>query len=271
MSPKRKRKKPLFHGIDIKLRRANIHLSGLDHEFEGLVDRNFYSFMPEIKDDGRTHIYRAVDPPPDGIFWGAIIGEAAHALRSSLDHLAWQLVLAAGKNPGRVQFPVLRERLTTRRFKMLPRPRKRVRLRIEGRVPPRAFSIIEAVQPYHGTYEGRNIDALNTLDIFDKHRELIVAATVVKQATTSYDDDGRIMTIDFPGNPVKDGEIVAIVTHDPPQLEPDPHLKFRPSITFAKGSPFAGEIATEFLWNLWWFVANDLMVRFDEWLPMKGA
>lgn len=244
----------------------------LDREFESLVEGNFYRFVPEIHDEGRTHVYKAVNPPQVGEFWGAQIGEVVHALRSALDHLAWQLVIAGGGTPNnRTQFPVCKRKTKTRVFKCLPYPRKKFRLRISGEVPPRALALIEAVQSYHGTDESRRISAINELDVFDKHRELIVTATAVEMGRTHYDNDGRTVKMIFTGKPIKDGQIVAIVKFEPPQLEPDPNLVFTPFVTFADGSPFAGQVAFRFLWELIYYLMNDFMVKFDEWVPMKGA
>jgi len=269
---KGKRKKPTFHGIGIKLTRAEVQLNALEREFDSIREAKLYSFLPEIYDEGRTHIYKAVNPPPVGQYWGAQIGEIAHSLRTALDHLAWQLVLAAGNVPNnRTQFPVCNTKPTRRVVKCLPYPRKREGLRISGKVPRRAFTIIEAVQPYNGTYEGLFIDAINSLDIFDKHRELIVTTTAVYLGSTHWDEDGRTVTMKFTGAPIEDGKVVAIVKYDPPQLEPDPNLEFTPYITFSKGGPFGGQVAFSFLWNHWAFLANDFFPRFDKWLPMKSS
>jgi hypothetical protein len=269
---KRRGKKASFHGINIKLQRADIQMRALESEFDRIVDGNLYPFVPEIHDEGRTHIYKAVNPPPVGVFWGAQIGEIVHSLRSALDHLAWQLVIAGGNTPNnRTQFPVCEGKPKKRIVKYFPYPRKKSRLRISGEVPPRALALIEAIQPYYRTDESRRISAINKLDIFDKHRELIVTATAVHMGSTHYDSDGRKVTMQFPGRPIKDGEIVAIVKYDPPQLEPDPNLVFTPFVTFAEGSPFAGELVFRFLWELIFYLMNDLMVKFDEWVPMKGA
>ena len=270
---KGKGKNASFHGIGIKIQRAEVQLRTLEREFESIVDAQLYVFRPEIHDEGRTHIYKAVNPPPVGVYWGAKIGEVVHSLRSALDHLAWQLVIAEGNLPNhRTQFPVCNRKPTKRVIKCLPHPRKRDRLRISGKIPPRALAIIEAVQPYHRTNDSRRIDEINQLDIFDKHRDLIVTTTAVHMASTHWNEDGRkATTTQFTGKPVENDNVIAIVKYDPPQLEPDPNLKFTTYVTFAKGSPYAGELVFRFLWELWDFVANDLMVRFDEWVPMKGA
>jgi hypothetical protein len=41
---------------------------------------------------------RIPDAPPVHK-WGLVVGDVLHNLRSALDHLAWQLVLANGKSP----------------------------------------------------------------------------------------------------------------------------------------------------------------------------
>jgi hypothetical protein len=40
-------------------------------------------------------------------------------------------------------------------------------LEVSGGIPPKALDVIEAAQPYNGTDDGRKLDAINDLDIFD--------------------------------------------------------------------------------------------------------
>jgi len=124
------------------------------------------ALLQKFPAEDRTHIYKAVQPPEVSVFWGAQIGEVAHSLRSALDHLAWQLVIAAGNSPNnRTQFPICERYPEKRVFKCLAYPRKKGRLRINGEVPLRALALIEAVQPYHGTDDALRIGAINKLDI----------------------------------------------------------------------------------------------------------
>lgn len=47
------------------------------------------------------------------------------------------------------------------------RPRSSRVLEVSGGIPPKALDVIEAAQPYNGTDDGRKLDAINDLDIFD--------------------------------------------------------------------------------------------------------
>jgi hypothetical protein len=60
----------------------------------------------EYRPEPQEYAYVAtIDDPP--LRWGAILGDWAHNLRSSLDLLTWQLVLRAGAAPThRTQFPI---------------------------------------------------------------------------------------------------------------------------------------------------------------------
>jgi hypothetical protein len=101
-----------------------------------------------------------------------IIGDIAHNLRSALDHVTWQLVLANGGEPkegsGGTTFPIL-----------LKKPR--ARLRIVGGVSADARDAIEAAQPYNAQPIDRNrhpLAALGHVSNTDKHREPAIAHRV---------------------------------------------------------------------------------------------
>lgn len=99
----------------------------------------------------------------------AIIGDVVHNLRSSLDHLAWQLVEANGGTPSdkpgeQTAFPI--------------RDVRRKELRIHGGVDPRALKVIEDLQPYNVHPESptdADLWHLHRLDIVDKHHGLLLA------------------------------------------------------------------------------------------------
>ena len=72
---------------------------------------------------GQYHPHNDLAPSPSssrasGVPAHTLVGEFLYDLRSALDHLAWQLVVEAGKmepNPEGTHFPILRERPTSRR------------------------------------------------------------------------------------------------------------------------------------------------------------
>jgi len=99
-------------GAQLKAARGKEHLAELQaHVSRWLADVEVPGFTVEATDGGRTHIVRVVGVPSVPVAWPLELGDALHNLRSALDFLAWQAVLANGGTPGKgTSSPVLRER-----------------------------------------------------------------------------------------------------------------------------------------------------------------
>ena len=104
--------------------------------------------------------------------FSVLAGEIIHHLRSSLDHVAWALVLARHKTPSfKVQFPIC---LTEKEF--IAATKRGI---MKG-ISARAQAVIQSIQPYRDVNFGRNpadnfLNILHELDIADKHTLLVVA------------------------------------------------------------------------------------------------
>ena len=62
--------------------------------------------VPELSGNETWWVYRGDNPSPP-VDWSIRVGEFAYNLRSSLDHLVWQLVESNGATPGTwTYFPV---------------------------------------------------------------------------------------------------------------------------------------------------------------------
>src|SRR5271157_5940725 len=82
-------------GIRLKIKRADHHIHDLDLESQRFLGSNPYLASPKYNPDIRKTEYRAIMCKT---IWGSIpsiAGDAIHNLRSALDDLACQLVLAA--------------------------------------------------------------------------------------------------------------------------------------------------------------------------------
>jgi hypothetical protein len=158
---------PSLDGFDVKVVRAGSHLQVLRDENERIARDRLYTFRGEILDRGLVHLYRVQNPPPADPQWSAIIGDCLHNLRSALDYLAWQLVLASGSTPtSRTGFPIRHKRAD------------RAAMAIDGLANATILKVVESLQPYHGLDVGTQLGRLHRLDIADKHRQLLVAAAV---------------------------------------------------------------------------------------------
>lgn len=95
-------------GCQAKLDRAREHIEALraaEHDYFGGDER---PFNVDRHFDPSTNLYyfigRVTQAPP--LRLGVILGDIVHDLRSALDHLVWQLVLAAGNDPEREPWPM---------------------------------------------------------------------------------------------------------------------------------------------------------------------
>lgn len=168
--------------IDLSGPRAKTE-RGLEH-LKALYDEMPAFFEPYSRQEPVHHSFdgtwRTVNLQPVieelPLRWSLVCGDAMHNLRSALDHLIRQLVLAGGNEPGRWNsFPLYTD---PKNFNNDVRNRKKKRGPgpLEG-IDPRgqAWTAIEQAQPYHSSYPpGDPLAMLKTLDDMDKHRTLIV-------------------------------------------------------------------------------------------------
>ena len=157
-----------------RLRRAGEHL----REIEGLL-RSFYSDQPyslitgQFDPDAHEIRYafgQVFDPPP--VRLATLSGEVLHDLRSSLDHLAWELV--EQNQPGaateQTHFPLLKVPPTANKKGVSPPPY------VPGSVSSTALGLIEREQPYQlgSSYVAHPLYVLHELNVIDKHRHITV-------------------------------------------------------------------------------------------------
>lgn len=144
--------------IHVKTKRAEKHLrdlEGLAESTRGLED---YAF---ISDENGKLTYQRLPVVEFGVI--AAAGDVLHNLRTALDHLAWQLVLANRNVPTRhTGFPIAES------------PSKLVsifRKKVAG-MRPEAKKAIKDLRPYNGGNDP--LWRIHYLDIVDKHKELLI-------------------------------------------------------------------------------------------------
>jgi hypothetical protein len=154
--------------VRTKLDRAQEHVNQLLGEVDAFADNNSYVFVPDHNADLTEHYLhlRLRDPFP-GERWGAILGDAAHNLRSALDHLVYAVAIheSGREQPpehSRLMFPVLDP--------PKPLPIGKVRT-LSGPVQ----AAIQTAQPDPTRLVDSPLWTLDQLDIADKHRVIHVA------------------------------------------------------------------------------------------------
>jgi hypothetical protein len=127
-------------GCWAKIERANDNIGNLDNEIAAFVHPENYIIVRHVDHKAQecTFTARGQTIP---LRFSVLIGEIIHHLRSSLDHLIWQLVLKRHPSPNfKVQFPIC---ITEKEFK------RAIKGGIITGVGKSAQKLIEHVQPYH--------------------------------------------------------------------------------------------------------------------------
>lgn len=168
-------------GIDAKLNRAEHHLKTIKGEVAAFVAPNPDHFISDY-DASRKQFVAKPNPAlferQDG--WSLVVGDCVHNLRSTLDHLAHQLVVLGGGVPrsgrGGTAYPIYESGTGVKGG-----PRQ---VRIEaasGAVAPAVQTRIEELQPYKRSNPPVDdlLWVLSELDNMDKHRQLATTAVAL--------------------------------------------------------------------------------------------
>ncbi|HZQ25987.1 MAG TPA: hypothetical protein VFA89_24555 [Terriglobales bacterium] len=156
-------------GIELKIERANKHIDDLESLVSAFLGRDFYSLgiKPKPQIEHVAYYVTRVDPMPADI--SLVIGDALHNLRSSLDHLAWQLVEVSGGIPDKIDFPITK---TRQQYDSAFGKREVTQIR------PEILDLIRKIQPYRSTDD--TLWHLHQLDIMDKHKLIVPIACALK-------------------------------------------------------------------------------------------
>ena len=143
--------------VKLKLVRAQEHLAAV-LEVLGGASYGKCEIIPEENPDANLGVLRVRLPKvPDTL--SPLIGDFLFNVRSALDHVVWQLVLANGGTPTKATcFPISSDPGAFA---------KHSKTRLAG-VSPKASALIETLQPYHGGNEPLGI--LARLHNVDKHQ-----------------------------------------------------------------------------------------------------
>jgi hypothetical protein len=196
-----------FAPIGERLTRTRKHIDDLlrsYNHFAPNLDRNRVVVEQENERHQAAKVYFDWEIPP---WWGVAIGEAVHHLRSALDNMVWQLVIANGAVPGdKHEFPIAKDWGWFQKVALT---------KLAG-VGKDAFTAIERAQPYNRS-DGKPITnhflwSVNELDIVDKHHVIHVAAVIPEGNEWRWDQahldaGGKVTMILSPlsqGTPVMD-------------------------------------------------------------------
>lgn len=206
-------------GVWAKLSRANGHRHAVEDLIERWREEKPYEFVHDQESQpGWTILTVRIRkyPPPE---IGVIVGDYVHNVRSALDQLVWQLVIANGAAPGRHnQFPIA---ITEDNFIQNAVTGAPGRPGMLAGLSDSAVKFIERQQPYK-----RGLDApshpfaiLQGLWNADKHQAI---AQLVTAFTPTQENGGGSGVADAPSSPIEDGmELGRWITPPPNPPNPD--------------------------------------------------
>lgn len=175
----------VFEGVCAKITRAGSELASLKVDMDEFCRDMQQRIVHKFCEKSNEHVWIYCDDTPNPpIEWSIRIGEILYNLRSALDHLVWQLVLANNRTPvSRNAFPIIR----------CEENWQQVEGKLKG-VSHRVAETIERLQPCTGgmgfPFDVRDLWMLHKLCNIDKHRKLIL--TVVCSRGTKRIEDSEI-------------------------------------------------------------------------------
>lgn len=162
-------------GATVKLDRAKKHLNELIAVIQAFHATSPYELFMEEEPSTGDLLYKVKVKRQVPIECAVIVGDVIHNLRTALDFVAWQLVLANGGTPTKdTAFPIAKDATTF--ASMLVKTLKGA--------SPRAICFIRQLRPYQGGNE--LLWKLHSLDIVDKHHLILTVGAAHQSVTLNF-------------------------------------------------------------------------------------
>jgi len=259
-----------------KIARGREHIAELTAEINGFLATKPYAVDRQVELGGRVHLYVVSRDTPAPKSIGLLIGDAAHNLRSALDHLA---VACANRGAGReltdteerrIEYPI---RLTPEEFDKALKDHKL------DFIEAGPLEIIRRYQPYrqHPTNPDFAMSwRLNILDNIDKHRRIATTTSVVTIPIdgSRFVSSGAAPRVEVPREGWGLGSVVSRLVFDEPL--PDAPLAWVPefSITIDGDGPSTRR-PDEVLEQCAVWIETFIMGQIAQWeagcLTVRGA
>jgi len=166
-----------FAGIWQKLKRADENIVDLKSEIDVFIESGDYPIVPYVDDKMFQEAIAYNRDRKIPLRFSVLIGEIIHHLRSCLDHIAWHFSdISSRAKAGSIEFPI---------FEIQPTDKKEIERyarKVKGIANTNVLGLIEDMQPYQVGADVANHAFLiiHNMDIFDKHRELVVVGSSVE-------------------------------------------------------------------------------------------
>jgi hypothetical protein len=181
-----------LQGCLVKIEAAKRDLDSLERETREWIEADAYRLVVERDPTTREYVPRVQIPAAPKFEWGHSFGRAGNDLRSSLDHLVYQVAIASGSDPeqDRTQFPIF-----SAAQDYLHRGKKSglsQRDRYLAGVDESHRKIIDSYQPYHRSNRPDRdpLAELAWLDDADKHRVVHASLLALGDFDVVFDPPG---------------------------------------------------------------------------------
>src|SRR6266536_2918274 len=182
---------PSLRDPKLKLRRAKEHLDALNVEI-GLLKKSKAKIISTEDDfEHQWYVVKINFPTsPHQSTASLIAGDFVSCLRSSLDHLAWELALLTTDTPSRdICFPICEKNSLDTQIRIV---------KSTFGIPEGAVSLMKSLQPYNSgdAYKSTHLWRLNRLWNIDKHRE-VTPHNVITDWIFTFESDAEVITESF--------------------------------------------------------------------------
>jgi hypothetical protein len=172
-----------------KLLHSEFHYKLFEAKLKGYCQTHPSTIVCESNEATNERFISVVPTEPIPTHLSLIIGDVLQNLRSALDYLVWELVIAAKNEP--TQYNAFLICSTAKSF------REAKGKRLKG-VDAEAIALIESLQPYHFGEQRKSNASLLVLDELaniNKHRRILLTrlAPVVLDGLASRDDKPKII------------------------------------------------------------------------------
>lgn len=242
-------------GVRAKVERAKEHFEYLAVRVDEFLAMEPYGYT--VAADPRTGdnvvVATVKDRPP--LVWGVIIGDVVHNLRSSLDHLVYQLIVLNGDTPDRrSEFPI---------FSSVKEYEASGEAKVK-KVAPAAQKIIKKLvpDPTKGSVDDHPLWLIHELNRLDKHQVLTVVGGAVATPRTQIGGTGvirRLIGGGPPRCPLEDGTELLRYS----LLGVDVEVDFEFYVAFEDGGPARCKRVIPTLQGAIGFLEKELIPQFE--------
>lgn len=209
----------------LKIKRAKDHISDLNMKRVAFIGSHTYFGIPKFNTETNRTQFVLGDIPLIEPDIRLLLGDAAHNLRTALDHLACELARSVGGDDPMVYFPI---------FENEKIYKAEVDRKTKG-IPKEAKDIFDRIGPYGGHDD--LLWGIHELDRIDKHR--LVLATTAKTHSWSMTLDKNFRSYDFAwSGDLKAGGVIGEVEGN---HETDKQMSVTADIAFGEPEVFKGE------------------------------